>query len=378
MKLSHLISIALLLIPLNACSRPSGKEPEEEQIRTWHNVVFKSGTAGYTNFRIPAAVKTAKGTILCFCEGRVDGLDDFGNIDIVLKRSEDNGATWTPLQVLADAGEHRFCNPVPVALPSGRVIVCFSWNLNETPDDHQIFVMSSDDDGVTWSAMENISEQIAKSPEYRHLPGPVHGIVKEKDPCKGRVIVPVWFRTGSTVFYSDDEGATWHHGGNIDYTAGGEPTVVELCDGSLLMNVRDHVQDDPYRHEAVSTDGGMSWQASRTSQLQETPTGCQGSLLKYKDDPATGQSVLLFSNPTHPTSRRHGAVKLSCDSGKTWTRMYRYTSDTGNDMYSSYSDLVLVGDDVIGVLYESGYQENVGIAFRSFRFGEIGKDYVVE
>ncbi|MYZ18066.1 sialidase family protein, partial [Streptomyces sp. SID337] len=62
------------------------------------SVPFRAGREGYASFRIPAVVTSAAGTVLAFCEGRVGSQADFGNIDIVLKRSADGGRTWGPLQ----------------------------------------------------------------------------------------------------------------------------------------------------------------------------------------------------------------------------------------------------------------------------------------
>ena len=62
--------------------------------------VYKPGESGYAAFRIPAVVVSKAGTVLAFAEGRVDGSADDGNIDLLVKRSEDNGNTWsTPIKV---------------------------------------------------------------------------------------------------------------------------------------------------------------------------------------------------------------------------------------------------------------------------------------
>ena len=58
------------------------------------NYIFKSGENGYNTFRIPSIVITNKGTTLAFAEGRKNSSSDSGDIDIVLKRSNDNGKTW--------------------------------------------------------------------------------------------------------------------------------------------------------------------------------------------------------------------------------------------------------------------------------------------
>src|SRR5262245_7801022 len=76
--------------------------------------VFVSGADNYHTFRIPSIITTAKGTLLAFCEGRKNGRGDSGDIDLVLKRSTDNGATWSKLQVLFDEGTDTIGNPCPV------------------------------------------------------------------------------------------------------------------------------------------------------------------------------------------------------------------------------------------------------------------------
>src|SRR5660397_56602 len=62
------------------------------------NYIFKSGTDGYASFRIPAIVTTNSGKILAFAEGRVKGSSDTGNIDLVMKSSDDGGKNWSPLK----------------------------------------------------------------------------------------------------------------------------------------------------------------------------------------------------------------------------------------------------------------------------------------
>src|SRR3954453_23620783 len=76
--------------------------------------VFVAGRDGYHPFRIPSLLATPRGTLLAFCEGRKDGRGDAGNIDVVMRRSRDGGATWEPLRVIADGGPDTLGNPCPV------------------------------------------------------------------------------------------------------------------------------------------------------------------------------------------------------------------------------------------------------------------------
>lgn len=103
-----------------------GGEPQPEANVT--SQVYKPGESGYAAFRIPAVVVSKAGTVLAFAEGRVDGSADDGNIDLLVKRSEDNGNTWsTPIKVYDD-GENRCQNPAPVVLDNGRILLLFCWN----------------------------------------------------------------------------------------------------------------------------------------------------------------------------------------------------------------------------------------------------------
>jgi hypothetical protein len=62
--------------------------------------LFVSGREGYHSYRIPALVRSDKGTILAFCEGRKNSRSDSGDIDIALRRSLDNGQTWGAGKIL--------------------------------------------------------------------------------------------------------------------------------------------------------------------------------------------------------------------------------------------------------------------------------------
>lgn len=361
----------------NETELPSG--PGTGEVAIIKTQVFKQGTDGYNTFRIPVVVRSNEGTLLCFAEGRTNSSDDFGDIDIVMKRSTDNGKTWQKLQVVAEDGINRCCNPTPVVLGNDKIILVYSWNHDSTPDDHIIYTIESDDDGVTWKNKTNILSQISRSGEGRYLPGPCHGIVKEKDPHKGRIIIPHRGKSSKGtpvhVICSDDNGKTWFHGGSVNYAKGNECTVAELSNGSILIDMRNTDDNDYFRWQAISQDGGNTWKDPYRTELVETQSGCQGALHRFKWDEKIGKAILLFSNPTHTSSRRHGAVKLSLDEGLTWPKMYMFTTKSGDDMYCSYSDLVTMSTDVIGVAYEAGKNNGQGILFKTFKYSSITDDY---
>src|SRR5687768_2122655 len=76
--------------------------------------VFISGEEGHKSYRIPAIIKLPNADLLAFAEGRVHGAGDFGDINIVVKRSVDKGKTWSRLQTVVDYDSLQAGNPAPV------------------------------------------------------------------------------------------------------------------------------------------------------------------------------------------------------------------------------------------------------------------------
>src|SRR6478736_7506927 len=93
--------------------------------------VFTSGKESYKSYRIPAIIRLNNKDLLAFCEGRVNSTGDFGDIDIVMKRSSDNGKTWSSLQTVVDYEMLQAGNPVPVVdaldntYPNGRIFLFY-------------------------------------------------------------------------------------------------------------------------------------------------------------------------------------------------------------------------------------------------------------
>jgi sialidase-1 len=333
---------------------------------------YKQASDGYAGYRIPAIVTSRTGTLLAFAEGRVDNLEDDGNIDIVLKRSTNNGKTWDGMIVVRDDGNNRCQNPAPVVLESGRILLLFCWN-QRPGGARRVMKSHSDDDGATWSAPVDIHDQVAIEGYTWYATGPCHAIVKTFAPNKGRIVVPCNHnKPGPTrfghVIYSDDQGETWHRGGIADSQYGGESTVAELGNGDLMLGMRNMDASKNVRLSATSSDGGVTFQPTvETPLIEPVNNGCQGSLLRYSIN-SQGASNLLFANPNHESSRRNGTIRLSTNDGRNWTRTFMYVPA---NTYTSYSDLAVLSDGRIGVLYERGFQNSEGIHFRTVTIDEI-------
>src|SRR5690606_30811077 len=121
------------------------------------------------SYRIPAIIGLPNGELLAFCEGRVHGAGDFGDINIVLRRSNDKGKSWSPLQTVIDEGTLQAGNPAPVvdltdpAYPNGRIFLFYNTGNNHEGEVRkgnglrEVWYVTSINNGLTWSAPVNIT-----------------------------------------------------------------------------------------------------------------------------------------------------------------------------------------------------------------------------
>ena len=134
---------------------------------------FASGTEA-NSVRIPSVVTAADGSLLVFCEARHNSWRDKSYTDIVVRRSTDNGKTWSAVQNLtgsANGGNYAFMDPVPVVAGNGEIFLfCCRWlKDNSDASNNRAFRLSSSDNGVTWSAPEDVTadqRRIAKTANF--------------------------------------------------------------------------------------------------------------------------------------------------------------------------------------------------------------------
>ena len=343
--------------------------------------LFAAGEGGYALYRIPGVVVTAKGTVVAYCEARRNSASDWGQIDVVMRRSADGGRTWGPArkvveppadarknpvaaaQKLGKPGEITVNNPVAIADKSGAVhfLYCVEYA--------RCFYVRSDDDGETFSAPVEVTaafESLRPTYDWKVVAtGPGHGIQLKT----GRLLVPAWLSTGTgghahrpscvATIYSDDGGRTWAAGEIVvshpDPVNPSETAAAELDGGRVMLNVR-HESEPRLRAVVVGPDGAKAWGKVRYDEaLPETV--CMAGLVKVPRGP------LLFSNPHNPggRERKNLTVKLSEDEGATWK-----ASRVLEPGASAYSDLAVAPDGTVFCFYERG-----GAAGDSLRTGRL-------
>ena len=335
---------------------------ELEKIRFWQDV-FVAGQEGYHTFRIPALVRSNQGTLLAFCEGRKNNPGDEGDIDLLLKRSRDGGRNWSKRIVVYEEGKDApitIGNPCPVVdRRSGRIHLLFTRN------NKRLFHTSSSDDGKSWDSPTEFTEILQQFdyPLIRIATGPVHGI----QTSQGRLLAPIWVcdrerkdvnkditngRYRSGILYSDNNGERWQAGGLVppEVSRLNECTIVELRDGSLLLNMR--ARDAGLRAISTSRDGGQTWSKPKLDKNLPCPT-CQASMI------STENGELLFLNPAslkigspHSLSRRRLTLRSSSDEGRSWPRSLLIHAGP-----AGYSDLLEAKPGTAYCLFENGLED---------------------
>ena len=361
-----------LTISAVAAAEPWATEAAERQ-----SIFISGGTAAVDRadsahtFRIPALSVTTRGTLLAFAEARRGGGGDTGAIDTVVRRSTDGGTTFGPMQVVAAGDGDVMGNPAPVSLPSGRIVLVSTWNSAKVPekkmqpglglDSRRVFVSTSDDDGLTWTKPREITADVKRPAWDWYATGPGAAIQLVRGPRAGRIVVPCNHREQgidrSHVITSDDEGATWRLGG-ITGDGTNESRVVELADGGVMLNSRNHRSAAKQRAVSVSVDAGESFDPAR---FRRDPAlvepHCQAALVRHSW-PADGRpGMLLFSNPASASKRETLTLRGSLDDGGTWP--FTYVVHPGN---AAYSDLAVLPDGRVAVLYEKDGYTSIELA----------------
>lgn len=348
--------------------------------------VFVSGEGGYKAYRIPSMTVTKSGTLLAICEGRFGGLSDAGNIDLLLRRSTDGGKTWSPTQVIWDDDNNTCGNPcVVVDRETGKIWLLATWNLGsdhegqiingQSKDTRRVYVLSSEDDGQTWSAPQEVTETTKKQDWAWYATGPGCGIQLEHGPHKGRMVIPCDHIEAGTkgyyshVIYSDDHGKTWQLGGRTPEGKVNECEVVELTGGRMMLCMRNYDRSIKARQVAISDDGGATWTDQKIDPELIEPR-CQASIRRLRWPSAEQSGVILFLNPAHPDKREAMTILASEDDGETWPiSMPIYEGS------SAYSCLCIFdspeGKPQIGCLYErDNYRK---ITFTHFDWETLAK-----
>lgn len=309
---------------------------------------FVYETAPFPSCHASTIVETAPGEFLAAWFG---GADE-GKPDVAIWGARRTAAGWSAPFEMARETNIATYNPVLYHTRDG--VLWLSYKFGPSPQTWTGAMLSSRDQGKTWSAVE-------------HLPAGLLGPIKNKPLVlkDGTIVSPTSvesFRSWACwVERSTDNGRTWtKHGPIVGPPPAGagvagpasvpdsnawrsthgiiQPAIVPLKGGKLRMFVR-ATGDIGRICQADSTDGGRSWTAARPTSLPNPNSGIDAVGLR------DGRIVLVYNHT--PRGRSPLNVAVSGD-GENWNRFLALETEPGE---FSYPAVIQASDGAVHITY---------------------------
>lgn len=326
------------------------------------------GNATWGNGRIPAIdYHKNSGTLLIATGCRTVLTSDLPNgAKVGFMKSTNNVSSFSTLKQVINIGDVTGVDDpcIVVNQDTGRIFIfCTSAesvidNSVKAPWSNKcnIYWTYSDDLGETWASQRKLTLE-------NELFSAVHVISSGSGiyiPELNRIIIPTYGyknseETHASFIYTDNDGATWHQGGEIGDSSGyiGEHRII-YSQGELISIGR--TVNGELRADYRSSDNGTSWTAYTPSNkkiLNDVGVNFGLETVQYK-----GKEYWFYVSCDMPsgyalTDRRYGKLFVSTNRGKTWRAVYRITSnfkDPSN--FFAYVDMC-ASNNKLFILYET-------------------------
>ncbi|HTO02674.1 MAG TPA: sialidase family protein [Opitutus sp.] len=234
-------------------------------------------------------------------------------------KSSDGGRTWEVAEQIVDIPRTSDFDPA-FAIKNNKVVLLLAagrWNrypwVGERAvenklvglDSYRLYVVTSDDSGATWSEPQMTLDRRGFSRG--------NGIVLRD----GKILFPVYDDVGggkwtTSILRSRDDGMTGQWSGALnaaDGKAGGEPAIVELDNGSVLVATRSR---DGRVWFAESPDAGDTWGEPYASEFDAATSS--HALLRTKSG-----RVFLAYNACKPPERTALSLREYDQRAKKWS-----------------------------------------------------------
>ncbi|AAS10966.1 MULTISPECIES: InlB B-repeat-containing protein [Treponema] len=341
-------------------------------------------------YRIPALAVTKDGTLLAVTDLRYKNNSDLGNnhrIDLLIKRSEDNGKAWSEAVNITKTLPTDQTGYGDAAIVADResddvLILCVHGNVTyqagNASNHLKVIQFVSHDGGKTFPEKKDISNTIfgfnhswfslffgsGRIMQSRYIKAGSHYRIYSA--LLSKRFIHSNDHHDNAVVYSDDFGSTWHVLGDASTSPipdGNEAKVEELPDGSVILSSRNGTANGRLINIFTYSDpdtGAGSWSSKQFLNLG-SGSGTNGEILILKarktdtkdpvylafqslpDGPGRSKVTIHWRELTNNTITAHDFV-----SAATWNS-HSYVVQTGD---SAYSTMDVQRDGGIGFLYE--------------------------
>ena len=203
-------------------------------------------------YRIPSIITATNGDLIAAIDERVPSCGDLKwsrDINIVIRKSSDNGKTWGKTEKIIDYPLGQSASDPSMILDKQTNTIFLFYNymdLDNQKDIYYLKYISSNDNGKSWSKPVDITNQISKENwknDFKFITSG-RGIQTKKGTLLHCLVN---LQKGTHVFGSNDNGKTWFIT-ETPTSPGDESKIVELNDGSWMVNSRVNKLGYRYSH----------------------------------------------------------------------------------------------------------------------------------
>ena len=303
-------------------------------------------------YRIPSIITAPNGDLIAAIDERVPSCGDLKwsrDINIVIRKSSDNGKTWGKIEKIIDYPLGQSASDPSMILDKQTNTIFLFYNymdLDNQKDIYYLKYISSNDNGKSWSKPVDITNQISKENWKNDFKFITSGRgIQTKNGTLLHCLVNL--QKGTHVFGSNNNGKTWFIT-ETPTSPGDESKIVELNDGSWMVNSR--VNKLGYRYSHFSNDDGKTWISKKEESIIDP--GCNGSLIRYSHGE---KNLLLLTNINNKKERKEIVLRYSIDEGKSWSNpKIIYNGE------AAYSSMTVIENGNLGLFCEmDNYTKNV-------------------
>ena len=352
-------------LDLTSLGDPSDRGAMVFNVRSYPFLPRDNGSRVY---RIPALVTANDGSLVAAADKRYDSYTDIGGghvIDIVVRRSTDGGKTWgEPVIVAKGQGSSNnakcgYGDPSLTKGKDGKLYCLFAaGNTGYFYGLNRICMSTSEDNGVTWTEPVDLFEtgRITDHTQYGlydYFVTSGKGLYTNDGILMYLIPAQCYTDAGKSahisnsndyLFYSTDDGATWHIDATPVYTGGDEAKLEQLADGRLIASVRQAgnrgFNTGTY---TKNTDGTVTfnWGTQTTNTTLYQPYANNQDIFNYDSE----KGVLFHTM----TKGQHANLNLymSTDNGSNWKHVCQLQSKGAR-----YATMTKLENGDLGILFE--------------------------
>lgn len=314
-------------------------------------------------YRIPGIIIANDGSVIVSSDKRYNSDGDLGNhkIDVVVRRSSDNGKTWAEPNIIAVGDGHSpeaygYGDAALAKAPNGDLIAVMCAGKNSVwSGQTNIGITTSKDNGLSWSKVRemttnNFTDEIGNTKnhfsEFSNFITSGRGITTKEGEIMflGNVLYKQGDSFHNHIFRSNDNGESWTLSKESVYDGGDEAKLAQRPDGTIMASIR----QSGARGFNFGNTSGRIWNGQYRSTTL-AGNACNADIITYND------RLMLHTILVNQSQRKDLRLFASVNNGETWHEVF--TIQEGS---TAYSCMEILNNGDLAIVFEDGSYGNNG------------------